>query len=142
MERIKEEVEEINWIEQDFGQDVIDQWRPQVAFPAVLIDFPDTSYNDMLVNEQTAEAIIRIRLMMAPYTQSYEGAPIEVIEDALSYFEIEKKIVDALHMWQPDEAYCRPLIRRRASSQNRGDIGLRIRTIDFDTAFEEVNVEE
>lgn len=137
MERIKAEVLEIKWIEQDFGQDVIDKWRPNVIFPALLIDFSDSNYEAESESNQFATVNIRIRLLVAPFTQSYDGAPVEVIEDALDYFEIENKVVRSLHNWQPTPAYCQPLVRARASSQNRGDIGLRIRTIDFTTAYEE-----
>ncbi|MDD4217465.1 MAG: hypothetical protein PHZ24_09045 [Bacteroidales bacterium] len=135
MERIKAKVPEINWIEQDFGQDVIDKWRPNVLFPALLIDFSNSEYEGESESNQFANVTVRIRLLVAPFTQSYEGAPVEVIEKALNYFDVENNVVRALHNWHP--TYCQPLIRVRASSQNRGDIGLRIRTIDFATSYEE-----
>ncbi|MDD2633949.1 MAG: hypothetical protein PHW82_00450 [Bacteroidales bacterium] len=137
MARIKAEVSEINWIEQDFGQDVIDKWRPSVQFPAVLINFPDTNFEGLSESNQFGEARISIRLLVAPFTQSYEGAPVEVIEDALSYYEIEHKLTRALHNWQPDDDYCQPLVRKSVSTQNRGDIGLRIRTVMFETGYQE-----
>lgn len=137
MARIKEEVSEIEWIEQDFGQDVIDKWRPNVSFPAVLIDFPMANYEAMSESDQFGTVSISIRLLVAPFTQSYSDAPVEVINDALDYFDIEHKLVRALHNWQPDNAYCQPLVRDRVSTQNRGDIGLRIRTIEFSTAYTE-----
>lgn len=136
-ERIRTEVPEIEWIEQDFGQDVFDKWRPNVAFPAVLIDFPTVSYDAEATTSQFGEVTLSVRLLVAPFTQSYDDAPIEVKEDALQYFEIEQKLINALHGWQPEDEYCQPLIRSSIQSNNRNDIGLRIRNLAFTTAYEE-----
>lgn len=136
-QQIKNNIPEIDWIEQDFGQDVFDKWRPNVSFPAVLIDFPDAAYSGLATESQFAEVTIAIRLLVAPFTQSYEAAPIEVRKDALQFFELEQKLVDTLHGWEPDNGYTQPLVRSRASSNNRNDIGLRIREIQFTTAYEE-----
>lgn len=136
-ERIKTKVSEINWIEQDFGQDVYDKWRPNVAFPAVLIDFTNTDYSDIAGAHQHADVMINMRLLVAPFSQSYEDAPIEVRQDALEYYEIEQKLVEALHDWTPNEGYCQSLIRKRVTANNRSDIGLRIRELQFSTAWQE-----
>lgn len=136
-ERIKTEVPEIEWIEQDFGQDQYDKWRPNVAFPAVLIDFPDTQYDELATGSQLAIATVSVRLFVAPFSQSYEDAPIEVRRDALQFFELEKKVVGCLQKWMPDAGYCQPLIRTRATSSNRNDVGLRIRELTFTTEFED-----
>ena len=146
--RIKTEVPEIEWIEQDFGQDVYDKWRPNVAFPAVLIDFPDANYESIGGEGQWADVELKIRLMVAPFEQSYQDAPLEVKQGALEYFEIEHKIVQAIHGWAPErnipntdpvevEEYVQPFVRKRISSNNRNDIGLRIREIQFTTAYQE-----
>ncbi|MDR3226063.1 MAG: hypothetical protein LBT56_00125 [Prevotellaceae bacterium] len=137
-ERIKSAVPEIEWIEQDFGQDIFDEWRPNVAFPAVLIDFPSTTYSEIGNINQSAQAAIMLRLLFAPFSQSYEDAPIEVRQDALQFFEIENKLVNALQGWTPTGAYCQPLLRRAAASVNNNRIGLRIRNLSFSTAYLEI----
>lgn len=146
-QRIKTEVPEIAWIEQDFGQDVFDKWRPNVAFPAVLIDFPSADYENIAGMGQTAVVTIHIRLLVAPFQQSYEAAPIEIRKEALSYFDLEQKLVDALHGWEPslplaggageEHYYSQALTRTRITSNNRNDIGLRIRELQFTTAYDE-----
>lgn len=136
-ERIRTEVPEIEWIEQDLGQDAFDKWRPNVAFPAALIDFPATKYEAEAGLSQLAETKINIRLLVAPFSQSYDEAPIEVKQDALQYFEIEQKLINALHGWAPAEGYCQPLVREAIFSDNRNDLGLRIRSIAFTTCYEE-----
>jgi len=134
-ERIKSEVPEIEWIEQDFGQDVYDKWRPNVAFPAVLIDFNNADYENIAGEGQTADVSVTLRLLVTPFEHSYEAAPLEVKEGALEYFELEHKLVQAIHGWSPD--YTQPLIRKRITSNNRNDIGLRIRELQFTTAYQE-----
>jgi hypothetical protein len=136
--RIKEAVPEIEWIEQDFGQDTLDEWRPNVVFPAVLIDFISTVYSEIGNINQSAEATISLRLLFAPFSQSYEDAPFEVREDALEFFELENKIVNALQGWFPDGGYCQPLLRRTAASFNNSRIALRVRNLQFATTFLEI----
>jgi hypothetical protein len=136
-ERIKTEVPEVEWIEQDFGQDVFDKWRPNVAFPAVLIDFPSATYESMAGESQTADVAVSLRLLVAPFEQSYEDAPIEVRKGALEFFELEHKLVQAIHGWKPDTDYTQPFVRSRISSNNRNDLGLRIRELQFTTAYQE-----
>ena len=136
-QRIREEVTEVVWIEQDFGQDAFDKWRPNVAFPAVLIDFPSTSYEGEQGLSQWGAVSLSIRLLVAPFTQSYDNAPIEVKENALQFFELEQQLVNALHGWIPEDRYCQPLVRGAVSSNNRNDIGLRIRNLTFTTSYEE-----
>ena len=54
-------------------------------------------------------------------------------------------MVSAVHGWAPLMAdddkvlhqYCEPFIRTADRSENRNDIGLRIRTVFFTTAWEE-----
>lgn len=134
--RIAEKVPEIAWIEQDFRQEENDAFRPDVAFPAVLIDFPESGYSALCGYSQMAAVTVSLRLFFAPFTQSYFEAPQDTKEDALQYFEIEQKLINALHGWEPGE-YSQPLIRASASSDNRNTIGLRIRILLFTTEYEE-----
>lgn len=143
-EYIKTEIPEINWIEQDFGQDAYDSFRPSVSFPALLIDFPASDYSQLSGLDQMASVVIKMRLLVAPFEQSYEGAPITVITRALDYFELEQKIINALHGWAPTyddsgttKILCSGLIRSSIRSSNRNDIGLRIRELTFTTSYEE-----
>lgn len=135
LEHLQEAVPELKWIEQDLGQDQTDT-RPNVAFPAALIDFVGADYSDIGESGQIATVGVQIRLLVSTYAQSYAAAPSATREQALEYFEIEHKIVEALHGWMPDDGYCQPLVRRSVRTENRGDIGLRIRSITFDTMYE------
>lgn len=136
-ERIRTAVPEVKWIEQDFGQDVFGKWRLNVAFPAVLIDFPAVRYSAEGGLSQFGEVSVSLRLLVSPFAQSYDGAPLEVKKEALAYFEIEQKLVEVLHGWTPEKEYCQPLVRSSITSNNRNDIGLRVRNLLFTTAYEE-----
>lgn len=133
--RIQTELPEIKWIEQDFGQDVFDDWRPNVAFPAVLIDFSNSTYTAMQGNIQLGEVKIQIRLLFAPFSQSYHKAPSAVKDKSLDYFEVEHRLFTTLQGWTNGD--CTPLIREQARSNNRNEIGLRIRELTFSTEYED-----
>jgi hypothetical protein len=135
-QRIKE-VEGIAWIEQDFAQETNSKLRPNLAFPAVLIDFPNADYSNIALGGITATITVSIRLFFAQFAQSYEADPEEVKEVALKYFELEQELINKLHGWQPDSDYAQPLMLTGITSNNRNNKGLRIREMRFTTAYEE-----
>lgn len=135
-DHITEQVPAVCWVEQDLGQDQTDV-RPNLAYPAVLIDFRGNSYSEIGGGGQCAESTVSIRLVCSTFSQSYKKAPDEVRQKALEYYEVERQLVDALHGYMPPAGYCTPLIRVSDATENRADIGLRIRTILFTTSFED-----
>lgn len=139
-ERITAEVPEIKFIDQNIGQYGFDDFRAKVAFPAVLIDFPNTSFSALAGNVQLGSASIEISLFFDVYAQTYHFAPEETKEIGLNYFEIEQKIFKALQGWEAD-GLCSPLIRTDAKSQNNNEIGMRIRQLYFSTEFEDHTLE-
>lgn len=136
-ERLAEAVPELAWVDHDWGQDQSDT-RPALAWPAALIDFAATQYDNIGGLSQFANATLTVRLFMDNFAQSYAAAPKESKEKALACYELERKVVSALHGWAPPDGYCQELIRTAEAGDNRNDIGLRIRTITFTTAFEAV----
>ena len=142
-ERLKECCPEIQWIERYFGQDRFN-FRAGVAFPAILIDFPDTTYTGEEGSTQFCEAIISIRLLYSSYSQASAYAPDTARADAMGFFELENKIVTALHGWTPPRNYCQSLVRVRAESEynkrtpndNRNGV-YDLRILTFSTCYEE-----
>lgn len=130
-ERIKSAVPSIRWIEQDYGQE------SNVDFPAVLVDFSDTSYDNITLGGTVANVEVTFRLLCSVFSQSYSPAPEEVKSDALQYLDIEHELIGALHGWQPNGNYVQPLMLSRATTSNRGDKGIRIRVLKFTTVYEE-----
>ena len=139
-EHIKKEVPEIRWTDQNFGQYGDPEFPAKVAFPAALIDFSNTAYSAIGGNDQLGNATINIVLLFNPFSQSYNLAPTQVKQKALEYYEVEHKLCKALQGWSMD--YFTPLARINAISQNRNEIGLRIRDLNFSTEFEDYNNED
>jgi hypothetical protein len=141
--RLKERVPELKWIDQDFGQLERYKYRAPVSFPAALIDFAQATYEEVSQLEQITDLVITVRLAFAPWSQSYQDAPLDVKEKALEFYKIEQKVYAALHGWSPlppaawggTENYTQPFRRMSAASEQReGDEeGLRVRVVTFTT---------
>lgn len=131
---IKETVPGIVMVDQYLGQDQTDL-RPSLAYPAVLVDFDRAEYSMIGASNQIADSQISIRLFLDNYASSISQAPELIRQKALEVYDIEKRLVEALHNWQPSEGYIQPLVRISSYSQNRNDIGLRIRNIVFTTSW-------
>jgi hypothetical protein len=146
-ERIKTEVPEIRWIDQDFGQLERFEYRPEVTFPCALIDFIQANYSNLSQLVQVGEVTVNIRLGFSPFSQAYHAAPTDVKEKALEYYSIEQKVFEAVQGWQPDppadwildEPYAQPFIRVSSTTEQRDNdaIGLRVRVLTFTTGFED-----
>lgn len=135
--QIIDNVEDIEYVEQDLGQLGTEQPRNSLMFPAVLIDFINTSFDSLQGNDQMAIPTISVTLVFDNYNNTNSLTPIEIKEQGLRYLEIEQEVVMALQGWQNN--YCQPLTRISAKSQNRNDIGLRVRELIFTTEFEDLS---
>ena len=133
-EHLKSQIPQIAWIDQDMRQDS-DQLRPSLAYPALLIDFPTTNYSNESAPGIFAITTIRMRLIDVPVSQSYADAPLSVRSDALSFYELEHRLICILHGWTPDDDFAQPLSIISSTSE-RADSELRIRTLTFTTAYE------
>ncbi len=135
--RISTEVPEIEFIDQDLGQ--LGQrgkdGRPPLAYPAVLIDFPNTDYSELSSTAQLGNCPITFQLVFDTYAQTWHEAPKEVIMKGLEYLNIEQRLHNCLNGWHLD--YFQPLIKTSVRSQNNNDIGLRVRQLTFTTEYED-----
>ena len=137
--RIKEQVPEIKWIDQDFGQLENYADRPAVQFPCVLIDFPDQHFKELGDRDQWGEVTIQFRIGFAAFSSANSAAPLSAQELALQYYEIENKMFVALNGWVPlynGEAICQPIIRIRAVTEGRDD-AYRVRVNQYTTGYED-----
>lgn len=141
-ERLKECCPEIQWMERYFGQDKF-AFRAGVAFPAILIDFPDTIYSGESGASQMCETTICLRLLFSSYSQASAYAPDTTRARAMEFYELEDRIVAALHNWTPPKNYCQSLVRVRAESEynrrtpndNRNGV-FDLRILTFTTCYE------
>jgi hypothetical protein len=134
-EHLKLTVPELRFIDQNLGQWGEENFRASVSFPAMLVDFPNTSYSEISAGSQLGLTTIELTLMFNTSSQSYNLAPLAVVEKALDFYDLENKIVAMLQNWSKE--YFTGLIRVSASSKNRNELGLRIRELNFTTEFEE-----
>lgn len=140
MNQVDSTLKEVRMVDRYLGQDQTNV-RPAILCPAVLIDIESEQYQDMGCCSQYVEpATITVRLLVDNYSSSSSKAPQNVREQSMKDFELEKRLVDCIHGWTPDDGYCTSLVRTEASSENRNDIGLRIRTITFTTSFEDIDL--
>jgi hypothetical protein len=134
-QHVKNKVPEFRYVDENLGQWGDDNFRSAVSFPAILIDFPNTTYQDIGNEGQMGFPTIELTLLFAINSQSYNLASLEVREKALLYYRLEQKLVASLKLFEGD--YFTPLVRTSAQSKNKNDLGLRVRELTFTSSFEE-----
>ena len=132
---VKLKVPEFKYVDENLGQWGDDNFRTAVSFPAILIDFPNTTYQDIGNEGQMGFPTIELTLLFSSGSQSYNLASLEVRQKALLYYALEQKLVASLKEFEGD--YFTPLVRVSATSKNKNDLGLRIRELTFTSSFEE-----
>lgn len=139
-DRLQSEVAELQYIDQDLGQlaQEGENGRPPLAYPAVLIDFPNSNYTDLAGNAQLGNVPISIQLIFENWSATWHSAPLAVRKDGLEYLEIEQKVYKALQGWKKD--YFSELSRVSVRSRNNNDIGLRVRELTFVTEYEDYSL--
>jgi hypothetical protein len=135
-DRIKEFVPEIRYIDQDLGQLEWYQDRPAVSFPCVLIDFNNTTYDQMQLDQQWGNASFTLRLGFPQYSSSNNLVPDTVKEKALQYYEIENRLYKAVQGYDAD-GLMQPCTRVNAASERREEDNFRVRVLTFTTTFQD-----
>ena len=100
--RIIELVPAIKFVDQNIGQYGFDDFRTRVTFPAVLIDFPNTTFSGMQGNIQLGNTTISLSLLFDSYSQTVNGTPDNVKELGLQYLEIEQQLHIAMQGFETD----------------------------------------
>lgn len=137
--QIKSAVPAIAWIDLDLGQLEHYDVRPAVAFPCVLVEFPDATYKELGDRDQWGEPVIQLRLGFAPFSSANSAAPVAAQEQALQHYELENQVFAALHGWTPEyngAPIAQPLIRTRMATEQRND-PYRVRVNHYWTAYED-----
>ncbi|MFT3750951.1 MAG: hypothetical protein QM768_21740 [Agriterribacter sp.] len=135
IERIAFVVPELRWIDQDYSQLEHYNERPAVQFPCALIDFVNTTFDQLSQLVVTGSSLIQIRLAFAPFSQSSNTAPQMVLQKALNYYNYEEKLFQGLHGWMPKSGICQPLSIVSQATERRDD-NIRVRLNTFSTAFD------
>lgn len=140
--RISKELPVIQFIDQDLGQlgQEGDNGRPPLAYPAVLIDFPNSDYSELSSSAQLGNVPITFQLVFDNHSSTWHKAPLRDRMKGLEYLDIEQKFHNCLNGWHED--YFTPLIRTNVRSQNNNDIGLRVRQLTFTTSYEDYSTSQ
>lgn len=133
-EKIKTEMPEIKWCDQDLGQLEDYEQRPPVKFPCVLVDFPDTDFDQDGDQYQTAKQVIQFKLGYAAYSSAEMHTPVKQIQNALFFYELEKLLYQVFQQWDGNEM-CQPMIRFKTFTGKGYEGGLMVRVIQFSTTY-------
>lgn len=134
-DRILDQVPEIKYIDQNMGQYMQEEFRKNMLFPCVLINFPNTDFSEMQGNNQFGDLTIVATLFHDIWNNTNSITPLAVKEAGLQYLEIDQKLFMALQGWNPD--FCEALIRKQSKGHNDNEVGLMVRETTFTSSFED-----
>ena len=127
-------IPEIKWI--DIDNDQLDTAiRPSLSYPAILIDFSADDVDELSSGSYHMAVTVHIYLVTDNYAASYHKAPLKDRYNALAIYEFEHRLITVLQNWIPGD-YCQGISFRSSNSENRNDINLRVRHLQFSTSFE------
>lgn len=130
---LSKSIPEIKWIDIDNGQ-LDSAIRPALAYPAILIDFSADDVDELGSGSYYMAVTVHIYLITDNYAASYHKAPLKDRYNALAIYELEHRLITVLQSWIPD--YCQGVVLQSSNSENRNDINLRVRHLQFSTSFE------
>ncbi|HAZ00702.1 MAG: hypothetical protein A2W90_14595 [Bacteroidetes bacterium GWF2_42_66] len=130
-DRLKSQVTELRWIDWDDGQADIINERPQVAFPAALVDIVYPSCEDETDTDQLVKANIIIRLFFEPRGATNTKSPVRAT--ALASFDVIDKVHAAMQGWNNSGAFAH-LSRSSATREKRRD-GYKAYKLTYGTTF-------
>lgn len=100
---IKEEMPELSLVDEDYGQlEAIDKENMDtypVTFPCVLIDTPETDWENLASKSQNGKARIGVRLIIDCYDDTHYGS--ETMEAILKRSEMRNRLHRALQCFRP-----------------------------------------
>lgn len=146
-DRLADQVEELRWVDLEFGQLEIPEESYPVQFPCALIDFPDIPFSDEGYGNQQGLVTAQIRVGLDLYEDYHiiDGNDAPQRETAFNRLQILNKIHKALHGWEGD--YFNPLTRVSLQSERRDD-GVKVFAMYYQTmakddsaakVYEEIN---
>lgn len=138
--RILAQVPEIKYIDQNLGQYMHEEFRKQMLFPAILIDFPVIDFSEMQGLNQFGELTIVATMFHDVWNNTNSLTPLNIKVQGLKYLEDNQKLFIALQGWNNES--CEELIRKQSKSHNANETGLRVQETTFTTQFEDRSLDD
>lgn len=123
MDRLKQEVKELRWIDIEAGQlNALE--RPPIAYPACLVDMAYIQCEALSGARQRVTVELRLSLVFQQQGATSSAAPSMVREKALSHYDIAEHLHEALQWWTAEGLWM-PIKRISIRPNSRRD-GLKI----------------
>ena len=137
MERLKEEIPSLRWIDLDTGQlENAAGERPPVAFPAALIGVALPRCNTIYGQVQHCNATVTVRIAQnPPASRTAAAVPDAIRENALQRYALPERVHTALQGFGTQQF--NELSRTRQKYERRTD-GLLVCEIEYETEFSSV----
>lgn len=142
MERLAARVPALKWIDLDTGQlenGSGETDRPAVAFPCALISISIPLAGDLTDYIQDCDARIMVRLAFDQQMRTNAAAPAQVIDTALTPYDIISDVYAALQGY--GTVNFSPL-SRTGQSPDKSRAGLFVYQISFRTTFEDLTASQ
>lgn len=121
----------VRFVDLDWNQ--LDFENPPISYPAVLVDFPETSFSQFQ-RHQNGRVLVRLKIIYASFTNTSSLTPGDLESTGLAFFELEQAIYEALQTKDASGLLADVLIRKSAITEKRDD-GLRVRVVDFECSY-------
>jgi len=135
MDKIKIVAPNMRYISQDLGQLEFYDDKPPVSWPLSLIDIGEATFEEYLHNLQTVNVNVTIRIAHCTYSDVSNLPNTQVRELALTFYELEHAIGNALHNWTPPHDELGALTRISTSTEKRDD-NIRVRVLTFNVSMQ------
>ena len=127
------QIPELKWVDFDSGQ--LLEEKPPVVFPCALVSIDLPTCEDMCKDVQRCYASFIVRLAFKALGDTHARATKPQRQLALSYFDVIDKVYRKL---QGFESRAFNSFSRRALRNETLRKGIKVATLDFSTAFDEV----
>jgi hypothetical protein len=140
---IKTQVPEVRWIDHDLGQLEVYDIKPPVTFPCVLIDFNQTSYEQMQLNRQLGNITFTLRIGFETFSTTANTAPADVIDKGLQFYELEQLLYEAVQDYDFGGLMQESTRVNTATERRDGDsYPMRVRVMTFTSMTEDASAME
>lgn len=131
LNRIKTEIPQIKYVDEDWGQLNNYSLNPPVQFPAAIVDCINANYTNEGKLVQMGDVQVRIRIADLKLTNTSGKAPQTQKDQAFAIYDLLATIHSKLHGWPANKPYSR-LIRQSMKKVVSND-GVRIHELIYTT---------